>query len=291
MKVTIMAEVPDDLLGKCSRILGSNVTSMKPDDADVQVIFRKFKVTQHLKMIQTISAGVDHLNFKEIPEEIIVCSNAGAFSDPVAEHAMAMLLSWKKNICRFYEMSRSGIYRKEPVSTILGKTVGIIGHGGIGSSFARMAKGFGMKVLAYTRTERPDQSVDKFVKSIDEVASLSDILLITLPLTKQTRNIINMRVLEAFHGDTIINVGRADVVDKEDMLAFLGAHRDVEYLTDVWWNEPNVEFPLPENALLTPHVGGISKELEAMAIIRAIENVRKYMDGKPANVVNRSDYA
>ncbi|HLH85872.1 MAG TPA: 2-hydroxyacid dehydrogenase [Thermoplasmataceae archaeon] len=290
MKVTIMTDVSQEVLDRCSRELGTKVTKLDPKEADVQIIYRNFEITPSLKLIQTISAGVDHLNFHKIPENVLVCSNAGAFAEPVAEHAMAMLLSWKKKICGFHNMTQSGVYRKEPVSTILGKTVGIIGHGGIGRSFARMAKGFGMRVIAYTRTPREDTSVDRFVNSLEEVVSLSDIILISLPLTRQTRGIINGKLLGNFRGDTIINVGRADVVNRQDMLAFLENRPDAAYLTDVWWDEPNVKFPIPRNVMLTPHVGGISKELEGMAIMKAVENVKRYMEGRPGNVVNRSEY-
>lgn len=290
MKITILHQVEPDVAAECSRITGADVTVKEPEDAEIQIILGKFVPTEKLKMVQTISAGVDHLKFSELPENVTLCSNAGAFSDPVAEHAFAMLLAHAKKICQFVSETRNGVYRKERVDSLYGLTFGILGHGGIGRSSARIAKGLGMRVLAYTRTVKEDPNVDAFVATPEEIFSKSDVLLVALPKTKATLGIVDRKLLSLFKGSVIVNVARADIVNESDMKEFLASHRDVNYLSDVWWNEPNVAFPIPENAMLTPHVGGISRESADKAVLRACRNVKLYLDGKPENLVNVSEY-
>ena len=290
MKATIIHDVGSDVAGKCAEITGLEVTVNQPDDAEIQIILRKFVPTDKLKMIQTVSAGVDHLNFGELKDDIVLCSNAGAFSDPVAEHAFAMILAHTKKIFQFAQETRNGIYRKDRVQSLYGMKLGILGHGGIGRSAARIAKGLGMHVLAYTRTIREDPNVDKYAASAEELVGASDILLLALPKTNKTLGMVNKDLLAHFKGSQIVNMARADIVNESDMLEYLAKNPEIWYLTDVWWNEPDVKFPIPENSILTPHVGGISKESADGAFYRACTNVKKYLDGRPENLVDVSEY-
>lgn len=290
MKATILREVSPEIIEKCSRITGLEVTKNHADDADIQIILEKFVPTERLKMVQTVSAGVDHLDFSRLNGNIVLCSNAGAFSDPVAEHAFAMILAHVKKIFQFTEETKNGVYKKDRVGTLSGKTLGILGHGGIGRSSARIAKALGMTVLAYTRTVKEDENVDSFLNSEKELVEKSDILFIALPLTQITAKKVNRDFLSVFRGSMIVNMARADVVEEKDMLDYLANHKDVWYLSDVWWNEPDVNFPIPDNALLTPHVGGLSKESVDEAFLRACANVKKYVEGKPEHIVNVSEY-
>ena len=290
MKITILHDLGPEVVEKCKLITGQDVSLNEPDDAEIQIILRKFIPTRNLKMVQTVSAGVDHLKFDELPEGVTLCSNAGAFSDPVAEHAFAMLLTHAKKICQFASETRNGTYRKDRVDTLSGQTFGILGHGGIGKSSARIARALGMRVIAYTRSVKEDPNVDKFASTAEAIFEESDILLIALPKTKQTLKLVNKSLLARFRGKVIMNMARADIVDEDDMKSYLSENPDVFYLTDVWWNEPDVKFPIPENAMLTPHVGGISRESADNAFILACTNVKRYLDGKPENVVDVKEY-
>lgn len=290
MKISILHDVKPEVAEECGKITGSSVTIQKPEGADIQIILRKFVPTEKLKMIQTVSAGVDHLKFEELPENVTLCSNAGAFSDPVAEHAFAMLLAHAKRICKFNSDTKNGTYKRERVDSMFGLTFGILGHGGIGRSSARIARALGMKVIAYTRSPKEDENVDQFVKTPEEIFTGSDVLLIALPLSKATKDFVNDGFLKMFRGSVLINVARADIVHEGSMKEYLSSHPDVVYLSDVWWNEPEISFPIPGNVMLTPHVGGISRESTEKAVLRACQNVRRYMDGNPDNIVNVSEY-
>lgn len=290
MKATIMHEVSREVVEKCSVITGIEVSKKEPEDAEIQIVLGKFVPTSHLRVIQTISAGVDHLKFQELPPGVEVYSNAGTFSDPVAEHAFAMMLAHEKKICHFFAETRKGNYHKESVGSLSGRTLGILGHGGIGRSSARIAKAFGMDVNAFTRTVREDPNVDQFMRSAEDLVGNCDILLLALPKTNATEGMLNSNLLEKFHGDMIVNVARSDIVQENDMLEFLRNNPQKVYLSDVWWNEPKVDFPLPENAFLTPHIGGISRESADMAVLRACANVKRYLEGSPENHVKVSEY-
>ncbi len=290
MKATILRDVSPDIIEECSRITGLEVTANQPEGAEIQIVLGKFMPTDSVKMIQTVSAGVDHLDFSKLKDGVTLCSNAGAFSDPVAEHAFAMILAHVKKIFQFNDETRKGIYRKDRVRTLTGMTLGILGHGGIGRSAARIAKALGMTVYAYTRTPKEDSNVDKFISSPEELVKNSEVLFLALPLTQKTKGIVNKDMLSVFKGSMIVNMARADIANENDVLEFLEYHKEVWYLTDVWWNEPDVNFPIPPNAMLTPHVGGISNESVKEAFVRACANVRKYIDGKPEHIVNVSEY-
>lgn len=290
MKATILHDVSPEVVEKCASITGLDVTVNQPDDAEIQIVLRKFIPNDKVRFIQTVSAGVDHLDFKNLGSEVTLCSNAGAFSDSVAEHAFAMILAHTKKIFQFTEQTRNGVYKKDRVQTLTGMKLGILGHGGIGRSTARIAKALGMTVYAYTRTVKEDPNVDKFVGTAEELVNISDILYLALPKTNRTLGFVNLEYLSGFKGSMIVNMARADIVDENDMLEYLKKNPSVYYLTDVWWNEPEVKFPIPPNALLTPHVGGISKESADNAFFLACKNVKKYLDGNPDHIVDPSEY-
>lgn len=290
MKATILHDVSTEVVEKCSAITGIDVSIQKPDDADIQIVLARFIPTGSLKVIQTISAGVDHLEFSKLPDGVELYSNAGTFSDPVAEHAFAMILAHEKKICKFFSETKNGLYKKERVGSLSGRTLGVLGHGGIGRSCARIAKGFGMNVNAFTRTPKDDHNVDRFLSSAEELVANCDILLLALPKTNATLGIVNSALLDKFNGEMIVNVARSDIVVEKDMRDYLSKYPEKVYLSDVWWNEPKIDSPLPENAFLTPHVGGISRESADNAVLRACTNVRRYLDGKPENRVDIGEY-
>ncbi|KAA8923212.1 MAG: 2-hydroxyacid dehydrogenase [Thermoplasma sp.] len=260
-------------------------------DAEAQVIKDKYVLGKRTRMIQTISAGVDHIDITGIPDDVVICSNAGAYSISVAEHAFALLLAHAKNIIENNELMKAGIFRQSPTTLLYGKSFGIIGYGGIGRRVAYLAKAFGMKVLTYTRS-KVDENVDETIDTMADLFRRSDFILISVPLTDKTRGIINRQLLpNAKRNATIINVARADVVSKPDMVEFLRERPDVWYLTDVWWDEPHITDTDLKNLILSPHVaGGMSGEIMDIAFQLAFENVRNFFEGHPKNIVRKDEY-
>src|SRR5437867_991261 len=110
-----------------------------------------------LRLLQTTSAGVDHLPYDRIPADVTLCSNAGAYSVSIGEHAIALLLAAAKNLVRHTEAIRAGRFPQDLLGKALrGKTLGVVGLGGIGGEAARLAVGLGMRAIGINRHGRSD---------------------------------------------------------------------------------------------------------------------------------------
>ena len=277
-------------------ILGKENIIWFPETGDAEIILIKdndFPRDRNFKFIQTISAGTDHIDMNGVPKGAIIASNATAYSISVGEHAFALLLERSKRISVFNDETKRGLYAPKPTKLLYGKTIGIIGYGGIGSRAASIAKSFGMKVIAVGRSYR-DGNSDKFLRmdELDVLLQESDFILISIPLTSKTASLIGEVQLKAVKRDcTIINVARPEIVRKEDLLKFLEDNKEASYLTDVWWGEPKLEVSNHENIVITPHVaGGLSGEVMEHAFGQAFENIKRFMEGQePHNLVNRKE--
>ncbi len=248
-----------------------------------------FPYDKNVKFIQTISAGVDHINFSRIQPGTIVASNAGAYSVSVAEHAFGLLLSASKGIVIKDNEMKRGIFRPDETILLRGKSVLIIGYGGIGSEFAKLAEAFGMKVISIARSYK-DNNSDEY-HSLDELKDLvplADFILISIPLTKNSYQIIDYSVLTLSKEKAIwVNVARPEVVKRDDLVNFIKQRPDVTYASDVWWDEPNVNVPNLPNLIVTPHTaGGRSGEVMENAFREAFLNIARFIRGEsPKNIV------
>ncbi|MEM0167021.1 MAG: 2-hydroxyacid dehydrogenase [Thermoplasmatales archaeon] len=296
MKTMITFHIEEKYLEIAREILGRDNLILNTDEGMPEALLVKdnsFRMYNTVKFIQTINAGTDNIDMASIPENVIVASNAGAYSIPVAEHAFALILERIKKISKFSSETRSGLFRPSETRPLYGKTIGIIGYGGIGSRVAHIAKSFGMNVIAIGRGYR-DQNCDIFmgIESINELFSRSDYILISIPLTALTVNLIKKEQLALVKQNSIIvNVARAEIVKMNDMLEFLKSRSDVSYLTDVWWGEPNLTNTDLDNVVVTPHVaGGLSDEFKEIAFREAFNNIKIYAEGKrPKNIVKRNE--
>lgn len=279
-----------------SEILGEENVIWYPEDGEAETVLIRgndFPKERNFKFIQTVSAGTDHIDMSKIPLESLIASNAGAYAISVSEHAFALLLERAKGISTFEGETRRGNFNPKSTRLLFGKTLGIIGYGGIGSRSAAIAKSFGMRVISIGRGHM-DGNTDEFtgMEGLNRLLMESDFIQISIPLTKKTWGIIGKEQLELVKKDcTIVNVARPEIVRKPDLLRFLDNNREVSYLTDVWWEEPKLEGSGRENVVITPHVaGGLSGEVMALSFKQAFENVKRFMDGKePRNLVRREE--
>ncbi len=297
MKISVAFEVDDKHRKMGESILRGNEVdwNMKDGLGEIMLVLdNDFPRNEKVRFIQTLKAGVDNIDFSSIPESTIVASNAGAYSISVAEHAFALLLERTKRTSERINETKRGIYNPKETKLLYGKTMGIIGYGGIGSRVAMLSKAFGMKVIAVWRSYR-DGNADEFYRmdELDTVLSNSDFVLITVPLTRKTFGLIGRRELELLKKDSIIiNVARAEIVKENDLLDFIKSRSDVSYLTDVWWNEPKLENSGIENIAVTPHIAaGLSEDVMDMVYRQAFENIKRFIDGKPVEgIVSRDEY-
>ena len=263
-----------------------------------------------LRLFQTGNAGVNSMRFDLLDRKVVLCSNAGAYSDEVAEFAIGMMLAAGKSIVKFDRQLRARLFARQrlddlgrQVTTFKGKTLGIVGYGGIGRSTARLAKPFGMKVLALGRHPINDAGV-KLVKGKTGLMKLlreSDVVVLAVPLTKATKGLIGKEELAAMRrGATIVNVARGEVVQKEALYDHLVKNHECVYATDVWWPDgtnresfsPDLPFLELENFIGTPHASGPSAIITGSVAKGAIDNLTRFYKGQPLkNVVDKSEYA
>lgn len=243
---------------------------------------------KNLKMVQTLSAGVDSLDFRSLPTNALVFSNAGAFTEPVAEHAWGMLLGMAK-----------GIHLRNQKSTprkLGGQTLLVVGCGAIGSEVARLSKSLGMKTIGVSRSFKSPEIFEERHQLIDLAGVIggADAVVVTLPLTSATRGLLNYELLaKAKDSVIIVNVGRGETVSEEGLLRWLKERPESRYVTDVYWTKDGKEaFATPAwdlpNFAGTLHVSGLplGEDLSGPKLAAAW-NVRRYFE--TGNALNRVD--
>ena len=262
-----------------------------------------FEDLPNLKVLQSMSAGVDFIDFSAIPPRVVVCSNAGAFGEPIAEHVFAMILYFGRNLVRNHDLVRGGTLDHPADGMFLrGKTIGIVGTGGIGHSVARVAKGFKMRTVGINTSGRPVENFDAVwrMDHLDDLLKQSDVVVIALPLNVKTRHLITAQKLGLMKEDCIlVNVARGGVIAQDALYAHLKAHPRFRAGIDVWWWYPkkgekfSLDYPffdLP-NFLASPHNADAVPEAMGLGQEHAFENVIRYLDGEPlGRVIDKADY-
>jgi D-3-phosphoglycerate dehydrogenase / 2-oxoglutarate reductase len=261
-----------------------------------------------LRFIQSGMAGVNHIPFNLLGKRVMVSSNAGGFSVGVAEFAIALLLAAAKRVVKLDYALRTGGFEPGAVGHLFrevvvlrGRTLGILGYGGIGQAAGSIGKALGMNVIAYSRHASPDRDVQVFRggEGLLRVLRKSDAVVIALPLSKLTLGLIGASELSAMKdGAILVNVARAEIVDEQAVYKHLLEHREFTYATDVWQIKRGKEtyssqFPLLKlpNFIGTPHVAGGSSAVTGEPGNAAVENLMRYLRGEqPQNVVDPSEY-
>jgi len=273
-----------------------------------QLTSQRLQEMTSLRFIQSILAGVNHIPFASLNESVIVGSNAGAYSDEVAEYAWALLLSAAKRIVELHVSLREQKWTLKrtldegsEITVLREKVLGILGFGGIGRVIGRITAGFGMQIYAYSRKKSAAKGIKFFSgpNGLTELLKKSDGVVLALPLTSQTARIMNAQRLSEMKKDGIlVNVARGELVDEKAMYEHLVANPNFRYATDVWWYRENREslktdFPflsLP-NFIGTPHVSGPSGLATGQPVKLAVENTIRYLKGlRPRNIVDPEEY-
>jgi phosphoglycerate dehydrogenase-like enzyme len=242
-----------------------------------------------LRWIQVGSAGVDVFPdwFFEVP--LITCGR-GIQAPPMAEYVMAAVFAHEKRLWDVRATSPAA-WRETKLHDVAGKTIGIAGFGAIGSEVASKAAANGLKVKAIARSAPLPAGVEA-VAGIDELIAGCDHLVLALPSTPQTRQIICRRTLAlARAGLHIINVARGALIDDAALIEALDAGRIAAATLDVTDPEPLPEgHPFYSHPLirLTPHISGQSEGFEDRLSAKVIGNLDRFLAGQPlTDVVDR----
>lgn len=247
-----------------------------------------------LRFIQSVSAGVDMFDQAVLKARgIRLASAKGGNANAVAEHAMGLILAFSRMIHTGRDNQARRHWRGmigDPAARefeLAGKTLLIVGLGGIGARLARFAKAFDMTVVGLKRdTSAPVDHVDRLVGPADLDAALAgaDIVALTCPLTPETEGLINARRLSAMKPTALlVNCARGRVVDEDALIDALKAGRIAGAALDVTREEPLPETsPLwsMENVIVTPHTGGETADYERRVIDLLVENLGRMARGE-----------
>jgi phosphoglycerate dehydrogenase-like enzyme len=311
LKVLIPATPPEELADLKAAAPGAELVACRDEkeavanaegaQASYGFISRSLiRAGKDLRWVQQPSAGVEQL--MEIPElvesNIIVTNMQRVFGPPIADQALGYLLSFTRSLAHFVRVQPSQEWRtRQPgvvLDELMGKTMLIIGLGGIGSAIAGRAAGFGMRVLATDPKvlEKP-LSVDELHKPADFARLLpqADVVASAVPLTKESRKMIGEKEFEAMKpGVVLINVSRGRVVDTDALVRALESKRVAAAGLDVTDPEPLPKgHPLwSQNAIITPHNAGQSPGTERRRHEVFRENLGRFARGEMLiNVVDK----
>jgi D-3-phosphoglycerate dehydrogenase / 2-oxoglutarate reductase len=195
----------------------------------------------------------------------------------VAEHAMALILACCRELARMDRAVRAGVWDPLESMQLRGKTLGLVGLGGIGREVARIGRGIGMEVIGWNRTPRPQ--TDVLLVELDELLTRADVISLHLAFTDETRGLIDAnRIARMKAGVILVNTARGALVDEAALLAALQNGHIRHAGLDVFHAEPLApDHPLArmENVTLTSHAGFRTLEASLTLMRRAIDIVRR----------------
>ena len=250
-----------------------------------------------LKYIGVLATGYNVLDLEAAREKGIVVTNIPAYStDAVAQFTFALLLEITNRVQRHsdavirdnrWTTAKDFCFWDYPLIELANKKMGIIGYGAIGKAVAKVAKAFNMEVLAYSPSldpKHPDRA------SMERIYQESDIISLHLPLTEQSRGMINRDTIAKMKdGVIILNTGRGPLVNEQDLADALNSGKVYAAAVDVVSVEPiKADNPLlkAKNIIITPHIAWAPLQTRERLLGIAIRNVERFLAGKPINRVD-----
>ena len=241
-------------------------------EAEVVLIRSKTKCTREyldgaprLKLIIRGGVGLDNVDREYAKQKGITVNNTpDASSVAVAELAMALMLAAPNHVVRGHNGMAEGKWLKKELkrTELYKKTLGLLGIGRIGTELARRARAFEMQIIAYDPYVKSHELAQ--MKTLDEVLAGSDYLSLHMPLTDETKGMLNADSIGKMKkGVFIVNTGRGKTIDEKAMVKALEQGQVACYATDVWPSDPPPEdCPITKapGVLMTPHIGASSKE-------------------------------
>lgn len=329
INVVTAIDFSDDLIKRIQDVSPRlNVVRYFPDvpshawaDAEILYTVRHFPEPEQaprLRWIQLNSAGIDHALPHRVAQaqDILLTTASGIHAQPLANYVLMTMLAWNYKLPQMFRDQAQSLWRNDPHKLYAPidmhrQTVGIVGYGTIGREVGRLANALGMRVLAAKRdvkrsdeinadytppnTGDPQGDIPERIYPVSALASMvseCDYVVLIVPLTPETRHLINARILEAMKPTAcLINVARGAVVDEAALVTALSSGKIGGAMLDVFEEEPlPTTSPLwsMENVIISPHVSGNSANYHEKAAELFIENLRRYLDKKPLlNTVNR----
>jgi D-3-phosphoglycerate dehydrogenase len=249
-----------------------------------------------LKAIGRAGVGLDNVDLKAATRKGIVAMNTpGGNTTATAEHTMSMILALSRNIPQAHGSMKAGKWDRNKFSGVElhGKVIGIIGLGRIGSTVARFARAFGMKVIAFDPFLSMEAAVQKEVDpvSLEELYARADYITVHVPKTAETRDLIGDKEIAMMKPSVrLINCARGGIINEPALVKALETKRIAGCALDVYEQEPlNPDSPLLkfDNCVMTPHLGASTSEAQVNVAVEIAETVRDALLGRGiANAAN-----
>jgi phosphoglycerate dehydrogenase-like enzyme len=250
-----------------------------------------------VRLVQFISAGIDFVRLDEIPDGVPVAANGGAYAEPMAEHALAMTLAAAKRLLIEHSALARGEFNQHVRNRRLaGAVCGILGFGGIGAATARLMRAVGMRIHGINRRGRSDEPTEWFgtLANLDTMLAEVDVLIISVPLTPATKDLIGARELGLMKPDAIlVNLARGEIIQEAALFSHLRSHPDFFACIDAWWVEPirhgafrmDHDFMSLPNVLGSPHNSASVPGITEAGLRRAAANIRRALAGEAPHYV------
>ena len=271
----------------CDGILTSLTDKMDKETID--------KLPDTIKIISNFAVGFGNIDLEAAKKKGIVVTNTPeVLSDATAEIGILLILGACRRAAEGIEAAREGGW-KWSADYLIGKQLtgtrlGILGMGRIGQKIAKIAKSLGMIIHYHNRSKLKDEKEDGAIyhDSIKSLFSVSDVLSICCPATKETENMINKETVEYFpKGAIITNVARGDIIEDEALIDALNRRKIYAAGLDVYKNEPNLNpgYLKIKTAFILPHLGSATKDTRIAMANLAIDNIDEFF--KTGNCTNK----
>lgn len=253
-----------------------------------------------LRFVHQIPAGVSNLSRGDLwHSPIPISSGRGAGSTlPIAEWAIAVTMALAKELPRAFGQRAAGKLDRQAFDgrQIAGKTLAVVGLGGIGREVARLGRALGMRVVGTRRSSDPVEHVDRLYApaELHAVLGQSDVVVVASQLTAETHHLMNAAAFAAMKpGAFLVNVARGELVDEAALVDALRSGKVGGFAADVYEGEfdhgPPEALLAFENVILTPHTSGMTEHPPTGPLEVFRENLRRCLDGQP--LVNQVDWA
>lgn len=248
-----------------------------------------------LRVIGRAGVGVDNIDLEAATHKgIAVMNTPGANAVAVAEQTIGMMLAMARHLCRADALMHSGKWEKKSLqgTELRGKTLGIIGLGRIGMEVARRAHAFGMELIGHDPFVSVSVAKEQSIRlaGLDEVYAAADYITLHVGLTPQTAGMINQTSIAKMRkGVRLVNCARGELVNESDLAEALKRGQVAAAAIDVFAEEPPKNSPLVEleNVVLTPHIGGSTREAQEAVGVQIARQVKEYLKhGVIQNAVN-----
>ncbi len=242
----------------------------------------------NLKFVQLTSAGLDRVPVQRMKDKgIILCNARGVYSTPMAEWTLTGVLALYKNTNTFYSNQQKHKWVKNrEIKELSGSTICIVGCGSVGTECAKIFRPFASEIIAVDIVKPTNELFDNYytINNVTQAVKNADIVVLTLPLTDETRNMFNKDLLSQFKNDAIlVNISRGAVVNEIELINVLKENKLGGAVLDVFENEPlseKSELWDLENVVITPHNSFVSPKNNERLYNVVYNNLKEIMKGE-----------